>query len=145
MRKYITKTENTCWRDCLGCILEINPSKIPNFVKEYKNDYMEETRIWLKDKYGKGLVYVPIREFMESNSDKLHFNSSIAPVGYSIGYMSLVDKKSSHVIICKDGMVEWDNGDDRHDEYDVLKGYFIIYDLEIKGVKKTVVKKRKRK
>jgi hypothetical protein len=42
----------------------------------------------------------------------------------------MIDSSTAHVVICYDGAVVWDNGDERHEEYDILAGYFIIYDLE---------------
>lgn len=127
MRKYITNTTNTCWRDCLGCILEINPKKIPDFLKLYKNEYVSKTHEWLGEKYNKGMVYIPAKNFMECIDPR--FNVSIGPKGYSIGLLTMVDSRLAHVVICYNGAVMWDNGDDRHEEYDVLVGYFVIYDL----------------
>lgn len=132
MKLYITDTEDTCWRDCLGCILGVNPKEIPDFLKRYKDYYMDKTREWLEKKYNKGVIYIPSSEFMETG--KLKYNGSVGPWGYSIGMMKMLSTEDGHAVICKDGAVEWDNGEDRHDEYDVLAGYFIIYDLDPKRV-----------
>jgi hypothetical protein len=132
MKKNITNTEDTCWRDCIGCILGIEPVGVPDFIKRYKESYMDRTREWLEDKYNKGIVYVPSSEFMETG--ELKYNGSVGPWGYSIGMMKMLSSEEGHVVICKNGAVVWDNGEDRHEEYDVLVGYFIIYDLDAKGV-----------
>jgi hypothetical protein len=128
MRKYTTNTVDTCWRDCLGCILEIDPRRVPNFLKLYGNDYVLKTYEWLRRKHRKGMVYIPTKNFMETCEPK--FNVSVGPKGYSIGYLTMIDSSTAHVVICYDGAVVWDNGDERHEEYDILAGYFIIYDLE---------------
>ena len=128
MKKYITNTVDTCWRDCLGRILEIDPKRVPNFLKLYGNNYVSKTYEWLNMKHRKGMVYIPTKNFMETCEPK--FNISVGPMGYSIGYLTMAGSTLAHVVICKDGAIIWDNGDERHDEYDVLVGYFIIYDLE---------------
>ena len=51
MKKYITNTENTCWSDCLACLLEIEPERVPKFVKLYGEKYMNMTRVWLKKNF----------------------------------------------------------------------------------------------
>lgn len=142
MKTYITENmDGTCWRDCIACILEIDPGRVPDFVKRYGDMYIEKTHEWLERRFGKGLVYVPTKNFMELGEIK--FNQSGGPRGYSIGYLTMVSSPdSSHAVVCRDGKITWDNGDDRHEEYDVLVGYFIIYDLEIKKLHR---KKRKRK
>jgi len=128
MRKFVTSTADTCWRDSIACILGVPPSRVPDFVKLYKNEYMQKTHKWLREKYKKGMVYVPSRQFMESGA--LKFNTSGGPGGYSIGYLSMLTSNAHHAVICKDGEIIWDNGDSREDDYDVLKGYMIIYDLD---------------
>lgn len=106
---------------------------------------MNKTRDWLKGKFKKGLVYIPVRHFMETG--KLRFNAPMGPSGFSIGYMDMVDGEASHAVVCFNGGVLWDNGDDRSDEYHTIQGYFIIYDLEIKKKKKKSrrIKKKKKK
>jgi hypothetical protein len=125
-------------------MLEVDPGVIPDFVKKYKDAYMDKTREWLKDYYNKGIVYIPMREFMENG--ELRFNSSMAPMGYSIGYVAMLADGMAHVIICKDGKVEWDNDDNgKHETYDVLMGYFIIYDLELKSMRRSIIESKKQK
>lgn len=135
MKKYITDTRDTCWRDCIGCILGIKPERVPNFVKLYRGEFMDKTREWLREEYGMGIVYISCREFMESGSERIRRNGSIGPMGYSIGHMVLVNSGdgSDHVVICLDGEVYWDNGDDRHSEYDYILGYYVIYFLDNGG------------
>jgi len=124
-------------------MLEVKPSKVPDFVKLYKNQYMDRTRQWLKDNFNKGLAYIPANQFMETCD--LRFNPPIGPSGYSIGYMSMLSGKDHHALICFNGGVLWDNGDERHDEYEVLKGYFVIYDLESPKAKPLPSFRKKRK
>ena len=144
MKKFITEANGTCWRDAIGCILEVKPASIPHFVKEYGNKYMDATRAWLKLNFNKGLVYIPSREFMETGA--LRNNGPIGPEGYSIGHLSMIDNRNCHVVVCFNGGVIWDNGEDRHAEYDLLGGYFIIYDLESeKAIPFKKLKRRKLK
>lgn len=140
MRKFTTEAKGTCWRDAIACILEVHPKKVPHFVKEYGDNYMDVTRLWLRENFKKGLVYIPSREFMETN--KIRNNGPIGPEGYSIGLLNMVSAGSNHVVICYNGGVIWDNGDDRHSEYDALGGYFVIYDLDPPKAKQ--IKKKKR-
>jgi hypothetical protein len=146
MKKFVTAAKGTCWRDAIGCMLEVNPKKIPHFVKECGDKYMDATRLWLRENFKKGLVFIPSREFMEVG--KMRNNGPLGPEGYSIGVLEMVSASTDHVVICFNGGVVWDNGEDRHSEYSVLTGYFVIYDLEppkaklIKKSKKKRVKKR---
>ncbi len=141
MKKYITGAKNTCWRDCIACMLEIKPERVPNFVKLYGDAYMDETRKWLKTKFGKGLVYIPTKEFMELGESPRN-NPPIGPDGYSIGLLSMINDRYTHVVICWGGAPIWDNGDDRHMEYDLLGGYFVIYDID--AGKANLIKKGKK-
>jgi hypothetical protein len=124
--------------------LEIDPTRVPDFVKRYGIEgYMTKTHEWL-GKMGKGMVYVPTKNFMESCDPR--FNTSVGPRGYSIGHVSMVGSgETSHVVICKDGIVMWDNGEERCEEYDVLVGYFVIYDLKLRRAKFPVKKDKKTK
>lgn len=128
MKKYVTDTKDTCWTDCLACILEVKPEKVPKFVKLYGNKYMDVTRMWLKENFGKGLVYVPARCFMETGG--IRQNGPIGPEGYSIAHLSMVDDRSMHVAVAFNGGIIYDNGDNRAEEYGTIQGYFVLYDLE---------------
>lgn len=141
MKQYRTKTKDTCWPDCLACLLEINPKRVPNFVKLYRMRYMDETRKWLAEKFNKGLVYIPSRAFMETGT--LRQNPPIGPSGYSIIHLSMVDDRAMHVAIAYNGGIIFDNGDSREIEYDKVEGYFVLYDLDA-GKAKWVKKKRKK-
>ena len=142
MKKYVTNTKDTCWTDCLACILEIKPDRIPKFVKLYGGNYMNMTRDWLKDNFGKGLVYVPARSFMETGG--IRQNPPIGPTGYSIAHLSMVDDRSMHVAVAFNGGILYDNGDSREAEYDTIQGFFVMYDLEpVKA--KWIKKPRKRR
>ena len=144
MKKYVTDTKDTCWPDCIAAMLEIKPSKVPNFVKLYKNVYMNATRDWLKDNFNKGLVYIPARAFMETSG--LRQNPPMGPTGYSIVHLSMVDDRSRHVAIAFNGGLLFDNGDSREEEYGTILGFFVMYDLEPQKAKwiKRLKKKRKR-
>ena len=144
MMRYTTDTKDTCWRDCLGCMLGVNPSKVPDFVKLYKHDYMDYSRRWVEENFKKGLVYVPVSAFMETG--RLRFNGPIGPAGFSIAYLVMAVPTASHVVIAFNGGLMWDNGASREAEYGHIAGYFVLYDLDApkaKWVRKSVVKKRK--
>ena len=128
MKRYTTNTKDTCWPDSLACILEVSPKKVPNFVKLYKDAYMEETRKWLASNFKKGVVYIPAKAFMETCS--MRNNAPIGPSGFSIVRLSMVDKTAMHVAIAYNGGLIWDNGDSREEEYGEITGYFVVYDLE---------------
>src|SRR5258708_6764173 len=121
MKTYVTGTKDTCWRDCLACILEINPKRVPNFVKVYGSKYMDFTRDWLKDNFKKGLVYIPARCFMATSA--MRDNPPMGPSGYSIAHLSMVEQESMHVSIAYEGGIVYDNGESREDEYDTIQGY----------------------
>lgn len=89
---------------------------------------MDATRKWLAQKWKKGLVFIPSKNFMESGL--LRNNESGGPLGYSIGLLSMVDDRANHAVICYDGKLYWDNGSERSQEYDQMVGYYIVYDLE---------------
>lgn len=131
MITFTTFNDNTCWRDCVGCILNIQPKKIPNFAKRFGNDFIQKTHEWLYKKFHKGMVYVPHNCFMEPllPKEEIRYNQSNGPKGFSIGHISLIDRIEQHAVICKDGKVYWDNGEVDSERYDKLLGYFIIYDL----------------
>lgn len=136
MRKFVTETKDTCWTDCLACMLEIPPKHVPKFVKEFGNKYMDVTRVWLRDNFKKGIVYIPARAFMETGL--IRQNGPIGPEGYSIAHLSMVDDKSMHVAIAFNGGIIYDNGDSREDEYGTIQGYFVIYDLEPSKAKRVL-------
>ena len=144
MKKYVTDTQDTCWTDCLACILEVKPERVPKFVKLYGNKYMDVTRVWLKENFRKGLVYVPARCFMETSG--IRQNGPIGPEGYSIAHLSMVDDRSRHVAIAFNGGILYDNGDSREEEYGTILGFFVMYDLEPEKGKwvKNPKKRRKR-
>ena len=128
MKKFITDARGTCWRDAIGCILEIRPAKVPDFLKLYNDNYIDETRKWLKEKLNKSIIFVPANVFMETGVMKL--NPPVGPSGFSIGLMNMIGEGNNHAVDCKDGMVYYDNGQERSLEYNHLEGYFLIYDLE---------------
>jgi hypothetical protein len=123
--------------------LEVEPEKVPKFVKLYRGKYMDFTREWLKTNFNKGLVYIPSRSFMETGG--MRNNPPIGPTGYSIAHMSMVDDRAMHVVIAYNGGVIYDNGDSREDEYGTIEGYFVVYDLDPPKAKWVKEKKRKRR
>ena len=148
MKRYTTDTKDTCWPDCLACILEVRPEKVPNFVKLYGHDYMNYTRLWLEENFKKGLVYIPAGMFMETA--RMRNNPPMGPSGHSIAHLAMVTPLAMHVAIAFNGGVIWDNGDSREMEYRHIEGYFVIYDLEAPKakwmagrLKKPVVNKQK--
>lgn len=148
MKPYSTTTKDTCWKDAIACILEIPPKGVPDFVRLYEDSYMDKTRAWLKKHYNKGLVYVPANEFMETG--KLRQNGPIGPEGYSIAYVTMKGESEkedglAHAVVCFNGGVFWDNGDDRHGEYDHIDGYYVIYDLAPGKAQKLRKPRRKKK
>ena len=152
MKRYTTKTKNTCWRDTIACILGVNPKLVPDFVHEYRGTYFDETRRWLADKFNKGMVYIPARLFMETC--KMRQNGPIGPAGYSMAYLTMISTDLGHVAVALNGGLLWDNGSSREDEYEVIRGYYVIYDLDppaakwVKGKKpklpkeKVIIKKK---
>jgi len=120
--------------------LEIEPERVPKFVKLYGEKYMNMTRVWLKKNFRRGLVYIPARAFMETGG--LRLNGPIGPEGYSIVSLSMVDDRFGHAAIAFNGGILYDNGDDRSEEYGTICGYFVMYDLE--PAKVTWVKRPKK-
>ncbi len=144
MKTYATNTKDTCWKDSLACLLEIEPKYVPDFVKKYGDSYMDETRRWLKEKFNLGMVYVPSNQFMETGP--LRQNGPIGPEGYSLAYVTMEgDQELAHAVVCFNGGVFYDNGDDRHEEYNHIDGYYVLYDLAgPKARKGNIYKKKKR-
>lgn len=142
MKPFTTNTKDTCWKDSLACLLELEPRRVPDFVKLYGDSYMDKTREWLKEKWDKGLIYVPANAFMETGT-KMRQNGPIGPEGFSIGYMNMVDDSNAHAVVCFNGGVFWDNGDNRAMEYSHISGYYVIYDLQ--GAKVKIKKRRKKR
>ena len=123
------KSRGVCWQYALACILDMNPSTVPNFPKSKKQHQFDSTRVWLKKKLNKGLVFIPINWFAES---KLYhrYNERGGPSGYTILIYDCVDDGESHSIIAKDGLYYYDPNDEvDHMELSVPLGFFVIYDL----------------
>lgn len=107
---------------------------------------MDVTRVWLRDNFKKGLVYVPARAFMETGL--IRQNGPIGPEGFSIAHLSMVDDRSMHVAVAYNGGIIYDNGESREAEYGTIQGYFVLYDLEpgkAKLVRKAGGKRKKRR
>ena len=122
MKRYVTDTKDKCCRDCLGCILGVKPELIPDFVRENRRTYLDDTRRWLAGNFKKGLVYIPARMFMETAVCR--YNGPIGPAGYSMAHLTMVSSDLGHVAVALNGGLLWDNGNSREDEYEVIRGYF---------------------
>lgn len=123
------KSRGVCWKYALACILDINPDKVPNFPKHKKAHQLDATRIWLKEKFNKGLVFVPINWFAEAK--KYHrYNERGGPSGYTIMIYGCDKADDTHSVIAKDGKYYHDPNDEvDHADLTVPLGYCIIYDL----------------
>ncbi len=124
------KSRSVCWQYALACILDIHPSKVPNFPKKKKSHQADSTRKWLKEKFNKGLVFVPINWFAESLQYH-RLNERGGPSGYTILiYGCYGTETDTHSIIAKDGLYYYDPNDDvAHEELTQPLGFYIIYNL----------------
>ena len=119
-------TRGLCWKYALACLLGISPKKIPNFVtNNNNNDDIGNTRKWLKKKFKKTLVYIPINQFMESS--KKRENPCGGPDGYSIMIISSTDNDIEHAVIAKDGKFFFDSCDSDHNTFTHPTGFFVMY------------------
>jgi hypothetical protein len=123
------KSRGVCWQYALACLLDIKPTKVPNFPKHKTGHQADATRKWLADKFNKGLVFVPINWFAESK--KYHrYNERGGPSGYSILIFDTNKETDTHAIIAKDGKYYYDPNDDvDHNDLTVPLGFFLVYDL----------------
>ena len=118
------RTKGVCWRYALACILEVNPKKIPDFVHKHPEKYLLKTREWLDEKYGKGMVFIPINQFMETSH---RFNPSGGPLGHSIMIIDTKDEDENHAVIAFNGCLLFDPAENDHDFFTVPLGFFVIY------------------
>lgn len=123
------KSRSVCWQYALACILDVKPSRVPNFPKGKKDHQADSTRKWLKQKFKKGLVFIPINWFAESK--RYHrYNSLGGPEGYSIMIYDTNKDTDTHAVIAKDGKYFFDPNDEvSHEDLTVPLGFFVIYDL----------------
>lgn len=117
-----------CWKYALACILEVSPKTVPNFVADKVNDDDDLTRAWLKKKFKKGLVYIPINQFLESD-DHGRRNPRGGPAGYSIMLLKTNDEKADHVVIALDGVMCFNPCNNDNEEFEHPIGFYLIYDL----------------
>ena len=141
MKCYTTTTKDTCWKDTIACILGVNPKLVPDFVHDNVKTYYDDTRRWLEKNFNKGMVYLPARLFMETC--KMRQNGPIGPAGYSMAYLTMISTDLGHVAVALNGGLLWDNGSSREDEYEVIRGYYVIYDLDPPAAKWVKGKKPK--
>lgn len=121
-------TKGLCWKYALACILEVHPKGVPNFVTNKSKDDDDRTRAWLKRKFKKGLIYIPINEFLESR-DHGRNNPRGGPEGYSIMVIETTDEKTDHVVIALNGIMCFNPCDNDHDDFLHPVGFYVIYDL----------------
>ena len=133
MTKYMMtprdKSRSLCWPYALACILSIHPSKVPVFSKRKQGHQIDETREWLKEKFNKSIVFVPINCFAEAS--KYHRNNERGgPSGYTILAYSTSDPDIDHVVIAKDGKYYYDPNDEvAYQDLQTPIGFYVIYDL----------------
>lgn len=123
------KIRGVCWQYALACLLDIHPTKVPNFPKGKNRHQFDSTRQWLKSKFNKGLVYIPINNFAEARRNH-RYNCLGGPEGYSILNYGTNSVEETHAIIAKDGKYYFDPNDRvDHNTLTSPLGFFIIYDL----------------
>lgn len=120
-------TQGVCWKFALACMLGVKPKYVPHFVTDKSVDYMQDTRVWLAKKHKKGLVYIPINQFMETFG--IRQNPTGGPDGYSIMSLSTDDADTNHVVIAYDGKLFHDPCESDLNTFRVPLGYFVLYDL----------------
>jgi hypothetical protein len=123
------QTKGLCWKYALACILNVNPSKVPDLMRDDIEDGMAATRKWLQKKFNKGIVYVPLSCFLETGEEKE--NPCGGPDGYTIMVLKTTEEDVEHAVIAKDGKFCHDPNDvpHREREFTHLAGFCIIYDL----------------
>ena len=121
-------SKGICWKYAIACILGVNPSKIPNFVTDKSTDDVERTRTWLKKKYKKTIIWLPINLFLESEC-KDRENPRGGPDGYSIIIIDTIKDNTTHAAIAKDGRLFFNSCDNPNTEFTHPVGFYIIYDL----------------
>ena len=112
-----------CWRISLCHLLKMKPSQIPDFLKEYDNDYLDMTRAWLKER-GKGLVYSPFSAFLDTG---LKYNPNMFPAGECIVILE-TGGEDNHACYMLDGELHQTG----NESYSSVAGFCIVYDLEQK-------------
>lgn len=121
-------TRGVCWQYALACMLEIKPSKIPNFVTPKSDiDIEDRTRAWLQKKHKKSIVYLPVNLFFESE-DIGRYNSRGGPDGFSIMLIRTNDETVNHVVIAKDGKYHFNPCDNAFTDFQHTLGFYVIYD-----------------
>lgn len=120
--------KGVCWKYALACMLEIPPKRVPNFVTPKCKDPDDQTRLWLKTKFNKGMVYIPINQFLEAE-DSNRRNPRGGPSGYSIIIIDTNDEKVVHSAIALDGILCFDSCDSDKDTFTTPLGFYVIYDL----------------
>lgn len=135
MKYYVVpkKHQNSdmCWRYALACLLEINPQKVPNFVTEKSIEDTDRTRKWLREKFKKSMVYLPINQFMEVDR-RFRNNPLGGPDGYSILILSTtLGDAVEHAVIAKDGKFHYDpNPSSDMNEFKHPIGFCVVHNLD---------------
>lgn len=100
MRNYkqtiLEAPRGNCFSTCLACILELDPSIVPNFIGDFPDDWLQRLQAWLEP-MNIGVVVV-----VDTG------RSSFYPSGYSIMSCLMVGGSNRHCVVAKDGEVVWD-------------------------------------
>ena len=131
MKKFKMSEEDAkkglCWQYAIACMLGVSPKKVPDFVNGTPANYVERTREWLLENYGKSLVYIPVNQFMETG--KFRYNPSNGPDGYSIMVILTEGDGPNHVTIAWNGGMYHDPTPLECTDFTGVLGYFVMYDL----------------
>jgi hypothetical protein len=112
----------------LACVLGISPKKVPDFVNHKKgDDYVIKTRDWLRKKFNKSIVYIPVNQFMETS--KIKYNPIMGPEGYSIMVIKTASEGTDHAVVAFHGGVIHDPTPLECTDFIAPAGFFVIYDL----------------
>lgn len=125
----LDQTKGLCWKYAMACILNISPKKVPCFVSDDSVDDMNRTRKWLRNKFNKSIVYIPINCFFETSVEKN--NPCGGPDGYSIMILGTNEENVEHAVIAKDGRFFYDPNDypGRETLFTCPIGFCVIYNL----------------
>lgn len=100
MRQYkqsiLEPPRGNCFSTCLACILELDPSNLPNFIGDFPEDWLDRLTAWLAP-MNLGVVFLDETE-----------RSSFYPPGYSIMSCTMVDGANRHCVVARDGEMVWD-------------------------------------
>ncbi len=87
--------KGNCFATCLACILELDPSTVPNFIGDFPSSWNNELHDWLQA-MNLGFVYLQPQ------------NPDFCPDGYAIASYTVDGSENLHCVVCYDGDVVWD-------------------------------------